>query len=240
MRKIFRLKTRGPLFDTMRKSHLLDLGYIYALALKENRIYIGETADLKRRLREHVTGLYYDTKKRRWIPGGAVITRNFKPVRLVGLYRPNLDYSQFQHLVETSKNLQELEASLRKKREDTEADITLQYMKLHGRNQVWGANWCCLKKTPAPETVEKFHSRRLLCKCAIPAEKIITFMGKEKWVCGSHLIHDLFGNKLVPTSRGLLFQLGSDLEIPVALECVCDKAAETAKRFLPGNKEDSS
>ncbi len=221
----------------MRKSRVIDLGYIYALGLKENQIYIGETADLKRRLREHITGLYYDTKKRRWIPGGAVVTRTFKPVMLMGLYRPNLDYQGLQDLVKTSKDLQELETSLRKMREEAETNITLQYMKIHGRNQVWGAHWCSLKKTPSMEVVEKFQSRRPLCKCSAPAEKIVTFTGKKKWVCGSHLIHDLFGDKLAPTPKGLLLQLSPDLEIPVALECDCDKGVEPAKRFLPENKE---
>ena len=66
----------------MRKSRFLNQGFVYVLALEQNRIYVGETSDIRRRLCEHLTGLYYDNKKRKWVVGGSVMTRKFKPIKL--------------------------------------------------------------------------------------------------------------------------------------------------------------
>ncbi len=216
----------------MRKSRLLNPGFIYVLALEQNRIYIGETSDIRRRLCEHLTGLYYDTKKRKWVLGGSVMTRKYKPIKLMGLYRPELDFKDLKDITAKCSNLLEFENSLRGIREGTERELTLYYMKLHGRAHVRGSRWCSPNKNPNPDNLEKFQSNRPTCQCDIPAERIVTYTGKEKWVCGSFLIHDLFDNKLLPSEDGLLLSLNEGNSIPVSLSCDCGKTAEPVKRFL--------
>jgi len=222
----------------MRKSPILNPGYIYVLNLGKNRVYVGETGDLKRRLREHLTGLYYDTKKRKWTRGGAVMTRNFKPQRLVGLYRPELTFPQFRELVTHSADLLDVEKELRVCRRETETNLTLQYMKTYGRECVRGAKWCTLNKVPEEKVLETLESPRPSCKCDRPAEKTVEYTGNSVWVCGAHLIHDMFGTELIPSTEGLLLPLSKKIHLPVLLSCDWSSPVER-QRFLPENKAES-
>jgi len=211
----------------MRKSKILNPGYIYVLALGESQYYVGETNNLKRRLQEHVTGLFYDTKKRKWVIGGSVMTRQVKPHTLIGLYRPNLSYIRFKELVHRNTNMMDLDVCVRNVRTETETELTLQYMEIYGKSQVKGAHWCSPDKTPKQETIESLkNSSRPLCKCDIPAEKIINHLGKEKWVCGTYFIHEMFGKELIPSKRGLLLPITEHLTIKVSLSCDCDRVVD--------------
>jgi len=147
-----------------------------------------------------------------------------------------MNFRGFQELVAESEDLSKLESLLRKERTATETDIAVQYMKIYGQTHVRGARWCSIEKPPKMETIEKVEESRPLCKCGIPAERIVPNSGKDKWVCGCHLVHDLFGSELYPSTRGLLLPLGDHLSISVSLTCESGKGVEP-KRFLPENKE---
>lgn len=220
----------------MRKSTVINPGWIYVLALEKGNFYVGETGNLKRRLHEHVTGLFYDYKKKRWCPGGAVMSRKLKPQRLIALYRPNMSYMKFQEYVAKFEILKDLETKIRKVREKTEKEITLHFMEIYGINNVKGAHWCCPDKNPTQSVTSEFDSIRPLCKCPKPTERVLNSKDNIRWVCGAYHIHDTFGPELIPSEQGLILNLKDGLHIPVALSCDCDKSSET-KRFLPENKE---
>jgi len=219
----------------MKKSRILNPGFIYVLSLEKGYYYVGETGDLKRRLTEHVTGLYYDRKKKRWTAGGAVTTRALKPRRLIGLYRPDLCYVHFREIVKETSDLIDLENRFRKLREEEEVKVTLQCMEIYGKQYVRGARWCSPAKTPKVDLSESSSMRRPLCKCELPSEKKVTHGGKVKWICGIQLIQEFFESDLSISEKGLMFNLLNEVQIPVKVSCDLEKSPEV-KRRLPESK----
>ena len=200
-----------------------NFGYIYVLALRENRLYVGETNNLKRRLREHLTGLYYDIKKRKWVSGGSEMTRTYKPKRIASLYRPNLSFEEYSTLVKGCSSYKDLNKSLKEHREKEERNLTFHYATISGRHMVRGSKWCSVSKGIPLELLEGFTKERPNCSCDLPAEKITLTSGIEKWVCGAYQIHNSFDFKLVSSTSGLLLMLEDGLNIPVGLCCDYNK-----------------
>ena len=193
-------------------------GYIYVLGLRGKNIYIGETSNIKRRLKEHTTGLFYNNIKNKWTPGGSKMTREYSPINLIGLYRPWINYDTLYDLVIKNTSFSELDKQLASIRRDIERELTLHFMKLEGNTQVRGSQWTSSKNVSC-DILNTFENIRPNCKCNIPAEKIYTSSGIEKWVCGSHVTHNTPEFELIPSTSGLLFQFDSKFSIPVALSC---------------------
>lgn len=203
-------------------SRCFNPGHIYVLALRGKNLYVGETTNVKRRLREHVTGLYYNINKRKWVNGGSKISRDYSPISLVGLYRPWLNYNDLYNLINKNTSFTDLDKHLASIRRDTEREITLHFMKLEGRNEVRGSQWTSSKNVSS-DVLDNFHNIRPVCNCNIPAEKLSLEDGKEKWVCGNHTAHNNNDFSLKPSPSGLLFQFDTEFSINLNLECDYNK-----------------
>lgn len=197
-------------------------GHIYALSLRGKHIYVGETSNIKRRLREHVTGLYYNVHQRKWVYGGSKLTRDYSPISLIGLYRPWLDYNDIYNLIKQNSSFSELDKQLTSIRRDTERELTLHFMNIEGGNEVRGSQWTN-KKNVSSDILDNFSNVRPVCKCNIPAEKLLLEDKKEKWVCGNHMAHHNNDFCLKPSSSGLLFSFDSEFSINLNLECDFNK-----------------
>ena len=156
-----------------------------------DRIYIGETTRLFRRLKEHCGGDWGDAM-------GSVTTCKYRPIRLLGLYKVE-DEGLFafsndpihKDMYETGY-LTECKTWAR----EVENKITLQYMKSMGRKwtQVFGGKWCRRDRSHINPSKD-YTIDRPYCKCNVPAD-INEYNGKKYWRCSQKNFWDGLKNKL--------------------------------------------
>lgn len=144
---------------------------------RQDRIYIGETERLFRRLKEHKAG-HYGTAS------GSVTTSKYLPKRLIGLYKVS-DEDMIDHGDPINKDMYKMGyiPKIKGWALDVEDKITLQYMKAMGRKwkQVFGGKWH--GGHPRNNNPSKNCTiNRPYCKCKVPAD-ICEYNDKKYWRC---------------------------------------------------------
>lgn len=139
-----------------------------------DKIYVGETCRLKRRLKEHVSGR------------GSCTTDEFYPDRLMGLYKVKNDFL-LNDIEMYYKLVYDIEEEDKIDSRWLENNITEMYMQSMGRKwrNVYGGKyhngyWTLRDKNNNPFQDKKFN--RPYCKCKLPAD-INLYNKKRYWRC---------------------------------------------------------
>ena len=143
--------------------------WIYILRCNDNIIYVGETTRLYTRLLEHKNGKGSDT------------TSQFKPFKLLGIYKLIKDGLTFDYNKYTNEQL-----FLHENKPwalDLENQITLMYMKVMNTkwDNVYGGKYH-IGYRPENNPSNNIKLFRPYCKCNLPAD-INIYNNKKYWRC---------------------------------------------------------